>query len=557
MIGQSMLDQFDPNDIQDTKGARQAIVHLLNLIEDMASENRELREENQRLRDEINRLKGEQGKPKVKPSKKATTVSRADHSSERERRTRKPRQRRAKVEQIQVDREETLTLDRAQLPEDAEFKGYVPVVVQDVRLTTDNVRFLKEKRYSPSQRQTYLAELPAGYEGEFGPGVHALAYVLYHAVNTSEPKITEFFAHVGVHISPGQVSNLLIKGQDPFHAEKDALYEAGLRSSPWQHIDETGTRVNGVNQHCHVVCNPLYTAYLTTEKKDRLTVIDVLTNLRPRTYLLLTETYDWLREASVSESVLERLQHLPQDRTFDDEQFNGLLDRHLADVNAQHRRRILEAAAITAYQVQQEVPVVQLLLSDDAPQFKRITDELALCWVHDARYYKKLSPAVAYHRRLLDEFMGRFWGFYDQLLAYREAPAPEQVPRLEAEFDALFSTVTGYTGLDRRIAMTRDKKASLLMVLRHPEIPLHNNPAEIEMRRRVRKRDVSFGPRTEDGKRAWDTFATLLATTKKLGVSFYRYVYDRVTESGEIPNLADLIVKHAQQMDLAASWAPV
>jgi hypothetical protein len=557
MIGQSMLDQFDPNDIQDAKGARQAIVQLLNLIEDMASENRELREENQRLRDEINQLKGEQGKPKVKPSKKATSVSRADHSSERERRTRKPRQRRAKVKQIQVDREETLTLDRAQLPGDAEFKGYVPVVVQDVRLTTDNVRFLKEKRYSPSQRQTYLAELPAGYEGEFGPGVYALAYVLYHAVNTSEPKITEFFAHVGVHISSGQVSNLLIKGQDPFHAEKDALYEAGLRSSPWQHIDETGTRVNGVNQHCHVVCNPLYTAYLTTEKKDRLTVIDVLTNLRPRTYLLLTETYDWLREASVSESVLERLQHLPQDRTFDDEQFNGLLDRHLADVNAQHRRRILEAAAITAYQVQQEVPVVQLLLSDDAPQFKRITDELALCWVHDARYYKKLSPAVAYHRRLLDEFMERFWGFYNQLLAYRKAPAPEQVPRLEAEFDALFSTVTGYTGLDRRIAMTRDKKASLLMVLRHPEIPLHNNPAEIEMRRRVRKRDVSFGPRTEDGKRAWDTFATLLATTKKLGVSFYRYVYDRVTESGEIPNLADLIVKHARQMDLAASWAPV
>jgi hypothetical protein len=155
---------------------------------------------------------------------------------------------------------------------------------------------------------------------------------------------------------------------------------------------------------------------------------------------------------------------------------------------------------------------------------------------------------------LLDEFMDRYWAFYDALLAYRSAPAPEQVPRLEAEFHGLFSTVTGYTGLDRRIGMTRDKKDALLMVLRHPEIPLHNNPAEIEMRHRVRKRDVSFGPRTEDGKRAWDTFATLLATTKKLGVSFYRYVYDRVTESGEIPNLADLIVIRAQETDLAASW---
>jgi hypothetical protein len=549
-----MLDRFDPHDIQGIEGARQAIIHLLNLIEEMASENRELREENQRLRDENNQLKGEQGKPKVKPSKKATSPKGGDHSSERERRTRKPRERRAKVKQIQVDREETLTLDRAQLPEDAEFKGYVPVVVQDVRLTTDNIRFLKEKRYSPSQKKTYLAELPAGYEGEFGPGVRALGHVLYHAVNTSEPKIAEFFEHIGVHISSGQVSNLLIKGQDLFHAEKDAVYEAGLRSTPWQHIDDTGTRVNGVNQHCHVVCNPFYSVYLTTEKKNRRTVIDVLSNLRPRSYRLLAGTYDWLQQTPISEPVLNRLRSLPQGKVFDDSQFTRLLDEHFTDIHAQHRRLILEAAALTAYQTQQEIPVVKLLLSDDAPQFKRVTDELALCWVHDARYYKKLTPAVAYHRRLLAEFTDRYWTFYDALLAYRETPSPEQVPRLEAEFDELFSTVTEYRGLDRRIAMTRDKKDALLMVLRHPEIPLHNNPAEIEMRRRVRKRDVSFGPRTEDGKRAWDTFATLLATTKKLGVSFYRYVYDRVTESGEIPNLADLIAKRAQQMNLAASW---
>jgi hypothetical protein len=346
----------------------------------------------------------------------------------------------------------------------------------------------------------------------------------------------------------------LIKKQDRFHAEKDEVYEAGLGSTPWQHIDDTGTRINGVNQHCHVVCNPFYSVYLTTEKKNRRTVIDVLSNLRPRSYRLLAGTYDWLQRTPISEPVLNRLRSLPQGKVFDDSQFTGLLDEHFADIHAQHRRLILEAAALTAYQTQQEVPVVKLLLSDDAPQFKRVTDELALCWVHDARYYKKLTPAVTYHRRLLAEFTERYWTFYDALLAYRETPSPEQVPRLEAEFDELFSTVTEYRGLDRRIAMTRDKKDALLMVLRHPEIPLHNNPAEIEMRRRVRKRDVSFGPRTEDGKRAWDTFATLLATTKKLGVSFYRYVYDRVTESGEIPNLADLIVKRAQQMNLAASW---
>jgi regulator of replication initiation timing len=552
-----MLEHFDPNDIQDLESARQAIIHILNLVEDLVAEIHALREENQRLRDENNRLKGEQGKPSIKPSKKQRSSQTNDYSSEPERRPQKQRTRRPKVKQIQVDREWKLELDHTQLPEDARRKDYVPVVVQDVRLVTDNIRFLKEKCYSASENKTYLAELPAGYEGEFGPGVHALVRVLYHGVNTSEPKIVEFLEHIGVHISSGQVSNLLIKDQDRFHAEKDAVYEAGLRSTPWQHIDDTVTRVDGVNQHCHVVCSPLYTIYLTTEKKDRLTVIEVLTNLRPRVYLLLDKTYDWLGQTSISKSLLDQLRTLPQGQVFDDAQFTALLDEHFADVNDQHRRLILDAAAITAYHMQQEIPVVKLLLSDDAPQFKRITEDLALCWVHDARYYKKLAPAVAHHRCLLKTFMDRYWAFYDQLLAYRDAPTPEQVPRLEAEFDDLFSTVTGYTGLDRRIEMTRDNKPSLLMVLHHPEIPLHNNPAEIEIRRRVRKRDVSFGPRTEDGKRAWDTFQSLLATTKKLGISFYRYIFDRVTESGEIPDLADLIVKRARQLNLAASWQPV
>ena len=278
-----ILEHFDPNDIQDLEGARQAIIHILNLVEELVvreprvagreptSPRREQPPQG-RTRQTSNQGEQETRHPQAQvttPRNKRAVAGRSEPGDPRSSRSRS----------IESG---SLSLDRTQLPEDAEFKGYVPVVVQDVRLTTDNIRFLKEKRYSPSQKQTYLAELPAGYEGEFGPGVHALVRVLYHAVNTSEPKIVEFFEHIGVHISSGQVSNLLIKDQDRFHAEKDAVYEAGLRSSPWQHIDETGTRVNGVNQHCHVVCNPLYTAYLTTEKKDRLTVIDVLTNLRPR-----------------------------------------------------------------------------------------------------------------------------------------------------------------------------------------------------------------------------------------------------------------------------------
>jgi hypothetical protein len=96
----------------------------------------------------------------------------------------------------------------------------------------------------------------------------------------------------------------------------------------------------------------------------------------------------------------------------------------------------------------------------------------------------------------------------------------------------------------------------LLMVLDHPEIPLHNNPAELAARMRVRKRDVSFGPRTRDGAKAWDTFMTLTATAKKLGVSIHTYIHDRVSGAHKLPDLADMINERAGQQALGASWKP-
>ena len=130
---------------------------------------------------------------------------------------------------------------------------------------------------------------------------------------------------------------------------------------------------------------------------------------------------------------------------------------------------------------------------------------------------------------------------------------PEEAVRLEQEFEVLFATQTGYRALDERIAKTRAKKEPLLMVLRHPEIPLHNNPAELGARGRVRKREVSFGPRTEEGIRAWYTFGTLTAT--KLGVSCYHYIHDRVSGRNRMPALAKLIERRASELNLGTSWA--
>lgn len=533
-----MLPGFDPNQIQDLDRAREAIGMLLNMVEELKQENDALRKDVQQLRDEVNRLKGEQGKPKIKPGKKAGG---SDHSSEKERRQPKKRRRRRKVNRIKIDREKKLEVERSQLPEDAEFKGYEAVIIQDLVIKTDNVRFMKEKFYSPSLRKTYLAALPAGYQGEFGPGIRSLLITLYYAAEMTEPKIIEFFDNMGILISEGQVSNLLIKDNDSWHAEKEAVYLAGLKSSTWQHVDDTATRVNGENQHCHIVCNPLYTAYFTRPHKDRLTVIEILSNQFETRFLLNEQTAQWLQTFAVPQWAQETVAQWHQDTALTYPELEALVQTHLGRLNDQQQARVFEAAALTAYHSQTTMPIVPLLISDDAPQFRFITAEQGLCWVHEGRHYKKLIPVVDYHRHLLDDFIKQFWDFYHKLLAYRSQPSDEQAVVLDQEFDMLFNTVTGYNQLDKRIAKTKAKKDRLLKVLKYPEIPLHNNPAELGARRRVRKRDISFGPRTQDGLAAWDTFMTLVATAKVLGVSFYAYVFDRVAEVHALPSLAEII----------------
>lgn len=544
------MSDFDIQNIRDLDSALDCIRKLLNIVETLNQEILELKRQNQELRDEINRLKGEQGKPKIKPSKKNPS----QYSSEKEREKPKKRNKRSKNDRIKTHDRQICHADKSLLPKDARFKGYDRVVVQDIKFEAHNILFQKEKYYSPSLNKSCLASLPPGYEGEFGPGLKTLSLKLYFDANMTQPRILDLFTDAKIKISAGQLSNFLIKEHDTFHKEKDAVYKAGLQSSPWQHMDETTTRFNAQNYYCQILCNPLYTACFTTENKSRLTVIDVLTNFRERSFLLNREAFNYFDIFRFPTPLIQQLKSLPQDQQLGQEEFFDLLDKYLSPLGPQQRNHVIDAAAIAAYHAQMEFPVVRLLICDDAPQFKLATQQLALCWVHDGRLYKKLDPCIPCHRQLLDSFLEKYWGFYSQLLQYRDNPTPEEHVRLDNEFDNLFSTETGYYALDQRIAKTKAKKNSMLIVLDHPEIPLHNNPAELGARKRVRKRVVSFGTRTIDGTKAWDTFMTLSATAKKLGINFYNYLYDRISGAFQITSLADIISQRAQQLPLGTSW---
>jgi len=535
---ETLLQTINPSGIAEPS-LRRTVEILLNLIEQLQAKTKQLEEENQRLRDENNRLKGEQGKPDVKANR--SKGFKDNHSSEKERKTPKEHIKSHKNAYIAVDRKEILEYPQSALPSDAIFKGYEEVIIQDISLETDNVLFLKQKYYSPQECKTYLAPLPAGYDGEFGPGIKALVISLYYGGNMTQGKLLEFLEALGISMSAGYLSNLLIKKHSGFEIEFNEVYVEGLASSSWQHLDQTSTRVKGVNHTTNVICNPLYTVYSTTLKKDRLSVLGVLQNKQELEFILTPLTYEILDSLHVPTKWSNKIKLLPQGKVFTLSEFSSLLDTYLSKLGFQHRTRVLEAAAIAFYHQQSLFPVVQTLVCDDAPQFKLLTNNLALCWVHEARHYKKLSPFVSCHQIALDKFLNEFWVYYRELLAYRNSPSLNRKIELKARFWELFGTETGYNTLDERKRLTAAKVSELLLVLEYPELPLHNNPAELAARTMVQRRNISYATQTSEGTKAWDIFMSLVATTRKLGISFFEYMRDRISKKYEILSLAAII----------------
>jgi hypothetical protein len=547
--------RLDPASIADV-GLREGIGALLTLVGELAGENQALRVELAQVKDELARLKGGSGRPKIRPGKAAGGST--DYSSEQERRAAsKTWQKRGKQDRVQIDRTERVAVDPATLPADAEFKGYERVVVQNLVLRTDTVAFELAVWYSPSERRSYRAQRPAGYDdGTYAADLRALVLDLAYRGGMSESKIHALVEAHGIEIAAGTVSALLTESRLAFETEAREALKAGLASTSYQHLDDTSTRVNGEAQYCQILCNPFYTAYQTTPGKDRLTIIDVLRGGRPRAYRFDAEADRHLVFLGLSAAARAKLAAIPRDQELDEATLTALLAGSAGGLGPKQQHAVREALAVAAYLADPDWPVVRTLVCDDAPQFRAITEHLALCWIHEGRHVKKLTPYLPQHQAALADILTQVWTYYRDLLAYRDQPTAEERTRLDARFDTLFGTVTGYQALDQRLALTRDKKPELLLVLDHPELPLHNNPAELGARQRVRKRDVSFGPRSPAGSSAWDIFMTLAATTRKLGIDFGAFLRDRFTKAGQIPPLADLISARAAQLRLASSAAP-
>ena len=529
---------INPDEIENKQHAK-AFNSLFAIVEILSKESIAQKEQIQMLRDEISLLKGEQTKPNIRGSKKKDDIS-----SEDERNQRKPQKNResnSRIDKIEIHQTETCKADKSTIPEDAVFKGYRSVVIRDIIVKPWNTKYQIELFYSPSEGKTHRGKLPDSVKGEFGACLISHIITLYHVANTSEPKIHEYLKSIGILISKSKISRIMTENNDLFHEEKAEIFQEGLKSTAYQQIDDTSARVNGSNCYTQIICNPYYTAYFTVHNKTRETILDILLCGNEKTYFFNEEAFELMEMFNISKRWIRKLLFF-KGQTFDEEKMHREMDCFFPPNRYKTiRMRVLEACSIASYHQMTNIPVVTTLLSDDAPQFRKLTYQHADCWIHDGRNYKKLRPLVPYYQEKLKAFLDRYWDYYEKLCEFKIKPDEEVAEQLEAEFDCLFSTVTEYDHLDERISKTKEKKVGLLRALKMPTIPLHNNAAELAARAKVRKRDVSLQTVTEKGTKANDTFMTITQTANKLGVSAYAYFHDRVSNKFEMPSLAQLI----------------
>jgi hypothetical protein len=513
---------------------------LLAIIQVLLDRNQELEETVLQLRDEIAILKGQKPRPKIRPSclESASPPAQQTGSLNEGTGKRPGSEKRPKNSQLTIHHTVPLHVD--DLPPGAVLKSYEPYLVQDLVIESKNTLYLRA-RYQLADGRSILAPLPS----DVIPGKHfgatLIGYILhqYHNAGVTQGLLLQSLDDYGVDMSEGELSRILTEGLDAFHQEKEEVRAAGLQTASYVGTDDTGARHQGRNGYCTVIGNDLFACFESSDSKSRLNFLQVLHGSQPLYAINETTLAYWERQ-ELAAALMEKLSQGP--RQFTDEPAWQAWLVELAITGERHVRIATEGALLGGL-VERGVSPELVVLSDGAPQFDVFVH--ASCWIHAERPLARMVPYHDAHRAIIEKIRAQIWELYQDLKAYRQQPDVAQKPLLEARFDALCDQKTGYPSIDGVLKEMRDHKADLLRVLEQPEVPLHNNACESDIREYVKKRKISGGTRSAAGRRCRDTFTSLKKTCRKLGVNFWNYLQDRLRGLGKIPRLADLIRERA------------
>lgn len=502
-------------------------------VEQLRLDNGNLSASNQALRDEIARLKNLPPRPPFKPSgmDKATQPRPTGPGRRPGRGAKRDR----------VTREVTL---RVEAPPGSRFKGYKTVVRRDLVLVAEVVRYKRERWITP-EGQTLIAPMPEGIAGGFGPGVRRFCLALHTQGQVTTERLTDLLNGIGLSISKRQVVRLLTTDLEAFKQEDHAILQAGLASSPYITVDDTGAR----HARCPAVTTQIggerFCVFRTGRLKSRLNFLSLL-RAGCEDYVVNDATLDYLRRQPVESAVIARLAAHPGQVFSSQMEWWQHLLRCSINIFDRPLLQVLNEAATWGAIRHQGLMGNTVVVSDDAGQFR--VARHALCWVHAERLLQKLMPASPKQAKVIDLMRQVIWCFYGRLKQWQQSPMPGAVEAFRRQFDKIFVRQTGYKDLDALLARLARRKDELLRVLERPEIPLHTNASENDLRACVIKRKISGGTMSADGRLARDVMLGLLKTCRKLGLSFFTYLGDRLGLNGDqprIPLLAHLVAQSA------------
>lgn len=493
----------------------------------------------QELKDEIARLKGQKPKPNIKPS----TLEREPRGKKKQRTEgkRPGSTKRNKTEELEIHHTQPVKAEN--VPPGSKPNGYEDFIVQGLVLRAHNICYRRERWRTP-QGETIVAALPDSVRfigGHFDVSLHRFIVYQYYHCHVTQPLILEQLLELGVDISAGQVNRIITEGKDCFHSEKDEILRVGLQVSDYVNADDTGARHKGKNGYCTHIGNELFAWFESSHTKSRINFLEIL-RAGQKDYVLNDAAFDYLSAHRFSAAHIELLANCGRTVLEDHAQWSSALES-LGIKTEQHVRIATEAALLGSIFEHGSVNPDLVIVSDDAGQFDVLRH--ALCWIHAERSILKLIPVEDAQRLALEQARSRLWDFYQCLKIYKQAPSKHMKRELSKRFDQVFTTESDYMSLNEAFKRIKTNKSELLLVLDRPEIPLHNNTSERDIRDYVKKRLISGSTRSDLGRRCRDTFASLKKTCRKLGVGFWAYLTDRLSGTNVIPPLPDLMRQRA------------